>query len=105
MQSSVIFQVVYEDPTLLFKGLNAVKRLLESEGCNMAVGASWVIASCKGLLVKAKVSIEGAEGRIPIGGVRGSLIIQAEGEPDDLVRASKMALAVAQETGGGLLMA
>ncbi|MGC9071875.1 MAG: hypothetical protein ACP5HK_04165 [Acidilobus sp.] len=104
MHSSVTFQVVYEDPSQLFKGLSSVKRLLEAERCNMATGPSWVVASCKDLLVKAKVSVEGAE-RIPIGSVKGHLIIQAEGEPDDLVRASRMALAVAQETGGGLLMA
>jgi hypothetical protein len=29
----------------------------------------------------------------------------AEGEPEDLVKASRMALSVAQETGGGLVMA
>ncbi len=104
MRSSVAFQMVYEDPGQIFKGLSSVRRMLESEGCNMATGPSWVVASCRGLLVKARVVIEGGPERLPVGGVKGVLVIEAEGEPDELVRASRMALAVAQETGGGLLM-
>ncbi len=104
MQSTITFQVIYEDPGQLFRGLGSVRRMLEAEGCNMATGPSWVVASCKGLLVKARVSVEGGPERLPVGGVKGVLAVEAQGEPDDLVRASRMVLTVAQETGGGLVM-
>lgn len=104
LHSTVTFHLIYEDPSQLFRGLGSIKRMLEAEGCNMATGPSWVVASCRGLLVKARVSVEGGPERLPVGGVRGVLVIEAQGEPDDLVRASRMALAVAQETGGGLVM-
>ncbi|MFP3319146.1 MAG: hypothetical protein RXO24_01145 [Acidilobus sp.] len=82
-----------------------MKRMLETEGCNIASGPSWVVASCKGLLIKARVTVEGGLDRVPLGGVKGLLVLVAEGEPEDLVKASRMALSVAQETGGGLVMA
>ena len=105
LQSSVMFQLVYEEPGQVFKGLGSVKRMLETEGCNIASGPSWVVASCKGLLIKARVTVEGGLDRVPLGGVKGLLVLVAEGEPEDLVKASRMALSVAQETGGGLIMA
>jgi hypothetical protein len=105
LHSSVTFQLVYEEPGQVFKGLGSVKRMLEMEGCNMASGPSWVVASCKGLLIKARITVEEGLDRVPLGGVKGLLVLVAEGEPEDLVKASRMALSVAQETGGGLVMA
>ena len=102
MRSVVKLQIVYEDPTLLPKGLNEIRKSLENSGCSMTVAPSWLVAACRNSLVKVAVVLP--EGSLSFPPPRGSLVVLLEGEPEDLVRLSGLILSVGRSSGGGVLL-
>lgn len=100
--SKVTFNIVYEDPSLIVKGLEAIKRGLERANCIMTVGPSWIVASCRGTFVKALALLpEGIGGPLRS---HSSITVTAEGEPDELVAISGLILEIGKSTGGGVLL-
>jgi hypothetical protein len=100
--SAVTFNIVYEEPDLLVKGLDAIREGLQRAGCNMTVGPSWIVASCKSTFIKVMASL--SDTMTNIVRPRNMIVVTAEGEPNDLVTVSGLILGIGKSTGGGVLL-
>mgnify|MGYP001770764431 FL=1 len=98
--TSVTLDVVYEDPSQVVKGLNKLKEMLAGE-CDVVAAPSWLIASCRDMVLKCAVVLGGDIMRLM---APARLRITIEGEAGQVVRGSRLVLAVAQATGGGVTM-
>ena len=100
MITSVTLDVVYEDPSQVVKGLSKFREMLSAE-CDVVAAPSWLMASCKDMVVKCAVVLSGDITRLT---APARLRVSIEGEAGQVVRGSRLVLAVAQATGGGVTM-
>ncbi|ADL19434.1 hypothetical protein ASAC_1029 [Acidilobus saccharovorans 345-15] len=100
--SKVTFNIIYEEPSLIIRGLEAIRRGLERANCIMTVGPSWIVASCRGTFVKVLALLPEGIGE-PLRS-HSSITVTVEGEPGELVAISGLILEIGKSTGGGVLL-